>query len=105
MDLATNQLGLDVIYGDTDSVMINTNSRDLKLVKEIGNNVKKEVNKLYKALELDLDGVFKSMLLLKKKKVRTPPYHRLRRSRSTLSLIPAQLSFFYPVPPRRSTRP
>ncbi|CAN0584639.1 unnamed protein product, partial [Ectocarpus sp. 12 AP-2014] len=34
----------------------------------IGNQVKREVNKLYKSLELDLDGVFKSMLLLKKKK-------------------------------------
>ena len=26
------------------------------------------MNKLYKSLELDLDGIFKSMLLLKKKK-------------------------------------
>ena len=32
VDLATNQLGLDIIYGDTDSVMINTNSTDLKHV-------------------------------------------------------------------------
>ena len=30
--------------------------------------VKNEVNKLYKLLEIDIDGVFKSMLLLKKKK-------------------------------------
>lgn len=37
-------------------------------VKDIGNQVKREVNKLYRSLELDLDGVFKSMLLLKKKK-------------------------------------
>lgn len=37
-------------------------------MKDIGNQVKREVNKLYKSLELDLDGVFKSMLLLKKKK-------------------------------------
>ena len=68
VDLATNQLGLDIIYGDTDSVMINTNSTDLVAVKETGNMVKKEVNKLYKSLELDIDGIFKSMLLLKKKK-------------------------------------
>ena len=68
VDLATNQMGLDVIYGDTDSVMINTGLTDLAKVKEIGNMVKKEVNKLYKSLELDLDGIFKSMLLLKKKK-------------------------------------
>ena len=68
VDQATNQLGLDIIYGDTDSVMINTNSTDLAVVKEMGNMVKKEVNKLYKSLELDVDGIFKSMLLLKKKK-------------------------------------
>ena len=68
VDLATNQLSLDVIYGDTDSVMINTNLTDLKSVKEIGLSVKKEVNKLYRSLELELDGIFKSMLLLKKKK-------------------------------------
>ncbi|CAN0462325.1 unnamed protein product, partial [Discosporangium mesarthrocarpum] len=77
VDLAEQQLGLEVIYGDTDSVMINTHSTDLKqahagpgggAVKELGNQVKREVNKLYKSLELDLDGVFKSMLLLKKKK-------------------------------------
>lgn len=30
---------LDVIYGDTDSIMINTNSTDLAEVKKIGNKV------------------------------------------------------------------
>ena len=30
--------------------------------------VKSEVNKLYRLLEIDIDGVYKSMLLLKKKK-------------------------------------
>ena len=68
VDLSKEQLGLDVIYGDTDSVMINTNLHDLAACKELANQVKKEVNKLYKSLELDLDGIFKSMLLLKKKK-------------------------------------
>ncbi len=34
----------------------------------MGNKIKKEVNKLYKLLEIELDGIFKSMLLLKKKK-------------------------------------
>ena len=66
--MATNTLGLEVIYGDTDSVMINTNSTDLQAVKKIGQTVCAEVNKDYKSLELDIDGVFKSMLLLKKKK-------------------------------------
>ncbi|XP_065671533.1 DNA polymerase alpha catalytic subunit isoform X2 [Hydra vulgaris] len=66
-DLA-QALGLEVIYGDTDSIMINTNSNDLNEVRKIGSKVKSEVNKLYKTLEIDIDGIFKSMLLLKKKK-------------------------------------
>ncbi|CAN7937469.1 unnamed protein product, partial [Ixodes hexagonus] len=62
------KMGLNVIYGDTDSIMINTNSRDLKEVLKLGNKVKAEINKFYKQLEIDIDGIFKSMLLLKKKK-------------------------------------
>jgi len=61
-------LNLEVIYGDTDSIMINTNSTDFDEVFKIGNKVKNEVNKLYKLLEIDIDGIYKSMLLLKKKK-------------------------------------
>uniref|UniRef100_A0A8C2ZPJ5 DNA polymerase n=1 Tax=Cyclopterus lumpus TaxID=8103 RepID=A0A8C2ZPJ5_CYCLU len=62
------EMNLEVIYGDTDSIMINTNSRSLEEVYKLGNKVKSEVNKLYKLLEIDIDGVFKSLLLLKKKK-------------------------------------
>lgn len=48
--------------------MINTLSTDFKRVKEIAEEVKREVNRLYKKLEIDLDGIYKTMLLLKKKK-------------------------------------
>lgn len=71
VDIATNTIGLDVIYGDTDSIMINTrlnDEQDLRKVKELGDRVKKEVNRLYRTLELEIDGIFRSMLLLKKKK-------------------------------------
>ena len=48
VDLAQTQLGMDVIYGDTDSIMINTGVRDdLAQVKTLGKQVKQEVNKLY----------------------------------------------------------
>ncbi|KAK2155699.1 hypothetical protein LSH36_233g04020 [Paralvinella palmiformis] len=66
-DLVQN-MNLDVIYGDTDSIMINTNCTDIEQVFKLGNKVKNEVNKLYRLLEIDIDGVFKTMLLLKKKK-------------------------------------
>ncbi|CAL4103579.1 unnamed protein product, partial [Meganyctiphanes norvegica] len=62
------KLNFDVIYGDTDSIMINTNCTDFELVFTLGQKIKSEVNKLYKLLELDVDGVYKYMLLLKKKK-------------------------------------
>jgi len=69
--VAQETVGLDVIYGDTDSIMINTgitDKADLGRVRELGERVKKEVNKLYRTLELEIDGIFRSMLLLKKKK-------------------------------------
>jgi DNA polymerase elongation subunit (family B) len=59
---------LDVIYGDTDSIMINTNSDNVDVVKRMGEEVKSAVNKLYRLLEIEIDGLFKTMLLLKKKK-------------------------------------
>eukprot|EP00937_MAST-01D_sp_MAST-1D-sp2_P000600 g600.t1 len=68
VEIAENTLNLEVIYGDTDSIMVNTKETDLAKVNVMGNQVVREVNKLFKELELEIDGVFKSMLLLKKKK-------------------------------------
>ncbi|GMI02114.1 hypothetical protein TrST_g14239 [Triparma strigata] len=71
VDIAQESVGLEVIYGDTDSIMINTNISEVEkfdAVFSLGEKVKREVNKLYKTLELEIDGVFRSMLLLKKKK-------------------------------------
>ncbi|XP_022162761.1 DNA polymerase alpha catalytic subunit [Myzus persicae] len=62
------KLSFDVIYGDTDSLMINSNCVDYDQVMKIGFKIKAEVNKMYKQVELDIDGIFKYMLLLKKKK-------------------------------------
>ena len=44
VEVATTRLGLDIIYGDTDSVMINTGLKDLAAVKAVGASVKKEVS-------------------------------------------------------------
>lgn len=62
------KLNYDVIYGDTDSIMIKTNILDYDEVFSIGKKIKQEVNKLYKKVELDIDGVFRYLLLLQKKK-------------------------------------
>lgn len=62
------KLNHNVIYGDTDSIMINTRSQNFSEVHKIGANIKKAVNGIYKHVELDIDGVYKKLLLLKKKK-------------------------------------
>eukprot|EP00466_Bigelowiella_natans_P002539 jgi/Bigna1/45441/e_gw1.122.17.1 len=66
--LAESSLSLEVIYGDTDSIMIYTDSEDYEGVMRLGGKVKAEVNKLYRDLTIDIDGVYKKMLLLRKKK-------------------------------------
>lgn len=66
--VARENLNLEVIYGDTDSIMINTNlTSALEAVKK-GDELKRIVNKQFRHLEIELDGVYQSMLLLKKKK-------------------------------------
>ncbi|ODV97798.1 hypothetical protein PACTADRAFT_14300 [Pachysolen tannophilus NRRL Y-2460] len=61
-------LGLRVIYGDTDSVMIDTGSIDYKEALAIGSEFKAKVNERYRLLEIDVDNVFKKILLHAKKK-------------------------------------
>ena len=73
------KLGYTIIYGDTDSVMVNTNTQEIMTAVEIGKKLRDAISKQYKLLIMDIDGVFKSMLLLKKKKYAClkfiPPYN------------------------------
>ena len=48
--------------------MIHSATDDLAVARKMADTLKREVNKHYKCMEIDLDGVMKSMLLLKKKK-------------------------------------
>ena len=66
--IAEEELHFNVVYGDTDSIMINTGTTDVKRAVQMGNELKQLVNKQYRYLEIEIDGLFKSMLLLKKKK-------------------------------------
>lgn len=67
-ELASDNLKLEVIYGDTDSIMINSGFDDLQQALEVGNRVQREVNKSSQHLEIAIDGIFKPMLLNTKKK-------------------------------------
>jgi hypothetical protein len=59
---------LQVVYGDTDSVMINTNANNIAEAFKIGKEFKRSVNDRYKLLEIDIDNVFRKLLLHAKKK-------------------------------------
>ncbi len=56
------------MYGDTDSVFVNSNVTDFAQALKISAEFKKQVNDRYKLLEIDLDSVFQRLLLLQKKK-------------------------------------
>jgi DNA polymerase alpha subunit A len=58
----------DVIYGDTDSIMVNTRTLSLVDARALGQKIKRTVNEHYRLLEIELDAVFQKLLLLKKKK-------------------------------------
>ncbi|KAJ4821496.1 DNA polymerase [Rhynchospora pubera] len=68
VNLVQDNLSLEVIYGDTDSIMINTGLDDVNKAYDKARMVIQEVNKRYRCLEIDLDGFYKRLLLLKKKK-------------------------------------
>lgn len=59
---------LQVIYGDTDSVMINANVDNVADAFKVGHTFKEAVNKQYNLLEIDIDNVFRRILLQAKKK-------------------------------------
>lgn len=65
---AADHVSFQVIYGDTDSIFINTNETDYAAAIKIGDSFKKTINDKYKKLEIDTDAVFERMLLLNKKK-------------------------------------
>ena len=53
------KLGHTIIYGDTDSVMVNTDTQEIMKAVEIGKKVRDAISKQYKLLIMDIDGVFK----------------------------------------------
>eukprot|EP00756_Hemistasia_phaeocysticola_P017203 Hpha_TRINITY_DN15524_c3_g3::TRINITY_DN15524_c3_g3_i1::g.107908::m.107908/K02320/POLA1; DNA polymerase alpha subunit A len=73
MKLGAGTEALQVIYGDTDSVMLSTGilrggPEALRKAVGLAHRVKEQVNRQYTMLEIDVDGVFQSLLLVRKKK-------------------------------------
>jgi len=60
--------GYTVVYGDTDSIMVNTNTTVYSEACRLAYDLRRIVNGGFKHVEMDVDGLFKRLLLLKKKK-------------------------------------
>ncbi|EME88849.1 uncharacterized protein MYCFIDRAFT_35428 [Pseudocercospora fijiensis CIRAD86] len=67
-DLAESAHALRVIYGDTDSVMVNTNVDNILDALKMGKEFQKSVNERYELLEIEIDHIFRRLLLHAKKK-------------------------------------
>lgn len=67
-DLAESAHALRVIYGDTDSVMVNTNVDNILDAVKMGKEFQKSVNERYELLEIEIDHIFRRLLLHAKKK-------------------------------------
>ena len=67
-EVAEQECGYDVVYGDTDSIMVDSRSTNLAEAKKIGAEIQHKCNKKFKLLELEVDYIFKCILLLQKKK-------------------------------------
>lgn len=61
-------LGVRVVYGDTDSVMVDTGCPTMGEALKFAREFQGKVNDRYKLLEIGIDNVFKKMLLHAKKK-------------------------------------
>src|SRR3972149_5016276 len=58
-----------VIYGDTDSIMVKTNTTDLDEAFAIGNGVEKTINDTFKGtIEMKIESIFKTLLIMGKKR-------------------------------------
>ncbi|KAE9015831.1 DNA polymerase alpha catalytic subunit [Phytophthora fragariae] len=67
-EVAEQECGYDVIYGDTDSIMVDSRTETIDEAKRIGREIQAQCNKHFKLLELEVDYIFKRILLLNKKK-------------------------------------
>lgn len=67
-DIAEGQHALRVIYGDTDSVMVNTNMDNISDAVKMAKEFQKTVNDQYELLEIEIDHIFRRLLLHAKKK-------------------------------------
>ncbi|MEN2496212.1 MAG: DNA polymerase alpha catalytic subunit, variant 2 [Marteilia pararefringens] len=66
----SEKIGYNVIYGDTDSIMINIKDKhtSLEVVQSISQRICNVINGKFRILRIGVDHLYKNMLLIRKKK-------------------------------------
>ncbi len=68
-EIIETKSGYSVVYGDTDSIMVDVKTKDIEKAYEIGRNLESLVNEeLTGIIQLKIEKVFKSLLILSKKR-------------------------------------
>ena len=86
VDLVQREFMLKVVYGDTDSVMIDTRMTDPAAALALAYKVAREINRVHTHLIIEPDGIFTRLLLHTKKKyagikyvgAAKPPVHEIK---------------------------
>jgi DNA polymerase I len=77
-DVAETIPNCEVLYGDTDSVMVKTNTKELSQAFEIGKKVEESINKeMAGTVQMKIENVFKSLLILSKKRYAGLSYEKV----------------------------
>lgn len=68
VDLTQNKCGLEVVYGDTDSIFVKSGCESVADAQRVAREVQRTLNRTWKLLEVGLEGVYCPLLLVNKKK-------------------------------------
>lgn len=74
VELLSKDDTIKVIYGDTDSVMVETKLPTFEEVKELSNKLTQVINSKYKHVKIENAGIFKPFYVLRKKKYAAMKY-------------------------------
>lgn len=68
-DIIESKSGYEVVYGDTDSIMVNVKTKDLETAYKTGETLESLINtELEGIVQMKIEKVFKSLLILSKKR-------------------------------------
>ncbi len=77
-DIIETKSGYEVVYGDTDSIMVKVKVKDFDEAYQIGRSIESQINtELSGVVEMKIEKIFKSLLILSKKRYAGLSYEKV----------------------------